>query len=143
MNNNSKDLHRFIEAQKNVYEDVIRELKNGRKKTHWMWFIFPQITGLGRSSTATYYALQNADESQAYLAHPILGARLLECTEIVLTHKGLSALAIFGDIDVMKLRSSLTLFVHIAGPVSVFQQALDKYFDGERDTRTLDILAEL
>jgi uncharacterized protein (DUF1810 family) len=143
MNNNAENLYRFIDAQEDVYHKVIQELRNGKKQSHWMWFIFPQIAGLGYSSTAKYYAIQNVDEARAYLAHPTVGARLLECTEIVVAHKDLSALTIFGDIDEMKLRSSMTLFAHIAGPESVYQQALDKYFDGEQDYRTLDILVNL
>lgn len=143
MNNNAENLYRFIDAQEDVYHKVIQELRNGKKQSHWMWFIFPQIAGLGYSSTAKYYAIQNVDEARAYLAHPTVGARLLECTEIVVAHKDLSALTIFGDIDEMKLRSSMTLFAHIAGPESVYQQALDKYFDGAQDHRTLDILAKL
>ena len=143
MNNNAENLYRFIDAQEDVYHKVIQELRNGKKETHWMWFIFPQIAGLGYSSTAKYYALQNVDEARAYLAHPTVGARLLECTEIVLAHKGISALTIFGNIDEMKLRSSMTLFTHVAGPDSLFQQALDMHFDGEQDHRTLDILAKL
>ena len=143
MNNNAENLYRVIDAQEDVYHKVIQELRNGQKQSHWMWFIFPQIAGLGYSSTAKYYAIQNVDEARAYLAHPTVGARLLECTEIVVAHKDLSALTIFGDIDEMKLRSSMTLFAHIAGPESVYQQALDKYFDGAQDHRTLDILAKL
>ena len=143
MNNNAENLYRFIDAQEDVYHKVIQELRNGKKETHWMWFIFPQIAGLGYSSTAKYYALQNVDEAREYFAHPTVGARLLECTEIVLAHKGISALTIFGNIDEMKLRSSMTLFTHVAGPDSLFQQALDMHFDGEQDHRTLDILAKL
>ena len=143
MNNNAENLYRFIDAQEDVYHKVIQELRNGKKETHWMWFIFPQIAGLGYSSTAKYYALQNVDEARAYLAHPTVGARLLECTEIVLAHKELSALTIFGNIDERKLRSSMTLFTHVAGPDSAFHQALDMLFDGEQDHRTLDILAKL
>jgi uncharacterized protein (DUF1810 family) len=141
MNGNSKDLDRFLDAQENVYHEVLRELQDGAKVTHWMWFVFPQITGLGFSSTSQYYAIKNAEEARNYLAHPILGPRIVECTETLITHEGLSALDIFGGIDEMKFRSSMTLFAQVGGPKSVYQQALDKYFEGEPDHRTLDILA--
>jgi uncharacterized protein (DUF1810 family) len=108
-----------------------------------MWYIFPQIAGLGFSSTAKFYAIQNHCEAQSYLDHPILGKRLLECTKIVLAHNGKSALDIFGDIDAMKFRSSMTLCMSIPGSDAVYQEAIKKYFKGEPDRKTLDILARV
>jgi uncharacterized protein (DUF1810 family) len=137
------DLVRFIDAQQSVYEQALSELRLGRKQSHWMWFIFPQIAGLGRSGTSQYYALRGLDEARAYLSDTVLGARLLECTNVVITIEGRSALDIFGGIDEMKFRSSMTLFSHVAGPESIFQQVLDKYFAGEEDHRTLKILDSL
>ena len=136
----NKDLSRFTEAQRHSYQQALSELREGRKETHWMWFIFPQLAGLGHSSTARYYALTNLDEARAYLADPLLGARLLECTEAVLRLSGKSATDIFGGIDAMKFRSSLTLFAMASGSDSLFRQALDRYFEGEMDTRTLELL---
>ena len=136
----NKDLSRFTEAQRHSYQQALSELRDGRKETHWMWFIFPQLAGLGHSSTARYYALTNLDEARAYLADPLLGARLLECTEAVLRLSGKSATDIFGGIDAMKFRSSLTLFAMASGSDSLFRQALDRYFEGEMDTRTLELL---
>jgi uncharacterized protein (DUF1810 family) len=137
------DLNRFLVAQEDAYNKALQELRASEKYTHWMWFIFPQVTGLGYSSTSQYYALKSLKEAQAYLAHPVLGSRILECTETVMAVVDRSALDIFGDIDELKFHSSMTLFARIAGPKSVYQQALDKYFDGKQDYRTLDILAKL
>lgn len=137
------DLDRFLHAQEGVYSRALGELKDGHKRSHWMWFIFPQIVGLGHSSTAQHYAVKSAAEARAYLAHPVLGARLQECTEAVVAVTGRSALAIFGGIDELKFRSSMTLFGQMAEPGSVYAQALDRYFEGEPDQRTLDILARL
>ena len=108
-----------------------------------MWFIFPQIIGLGFSRISQYYAIKTPEEAREYLVHPILCPRLVQCTETLITHEGLSALDIFGGIDEIKFRSSMTLFAQFGGPESVYQQALDKYFNGESDHRTLDILAGL
>jgi uncharacterized protein (DUF1810 family) len=143
MSDSTDRLGRFINAQNESFEEIIHELKNGEKVTHWMWYIFPQIAGLGQSATAKFYAIQDPSEAQAYLDHPILGKRLLECTQIVISLRGKSALAIFGDVDAMKFRSSMTLFMSVAGSDSVFQEAIEKYFEGEPDHATLDILSGL
>lgn len=134
------DLQRFVSAQDRIYADVLAELRNGHKRTHWMWFIFPQIQGLGFSSTTQYYAIKSAEEARAYLDHPVLGKRLLECTQAVLSVQNRSASAIFGSPDDMKLKSSMTLFDAIAQPGSAFAQVLDRYYQGQRDRKTLDIL---
>ncbi|HYA85586.1 MAG TPA: DUF1810 domain-containing protein [Nitrospirota bacterium] len=133
-------LSRFIRAQDEVYHHVITELKNGTKRTHWMWFIFPQIDGLGHSQTAEYYAIKSIDEARSYLNHPILGSRLIECTKAVLTIEGRSASEIFGYPDNLKLKSSMTLFASVTDPDSLFVRVLSKYFQGERDIRTLQLL---
>jgi uncharacterized protein (DUF1810 family) len=134
------DLHRFVVAQEQVYDQVLDELRQGRKKSHWMWFIFPQVAGLGRSSTARKYAIKSADEARQYLGHPVLGPRLLQCAEAVLAVEGRTASQIFGFPDDLKLRSSMTLFAHVAGQDSVFVRVLDKYFDGAMDPATLEKL---
>lgn len=137
---NPQNLSRFIKAQKSVYSDVLAELKSGRKRTHWMWFIFPQIAGLGFSPTAQLYAIKSLDEAREYLKHPILGARLLECSELVLAVKDRSISDIFGYPDDLKLRSAMTLFSCVAEKDSVFDAVLERYFDGKRDARTLELL---
>ncbi len=137
------DLNRFISAQHEVYNRVLKELKSGMKRTHWMWFVFPQIHGLGHSATAEYYAIKSIEEAQAYLNHPLLGPRLLECAEAVLAVEGRSASQIFGYPDDLKLKSSMTLFASVADSGSLFVRVLDKYFLGERDVRTLQILEKL
>lgn len=134
------NLNRFIEAQKNVYPQVLRELKNGKKTSHWMWFIFPQIEGLGYSSTARYYAIKGITEATEYMAHPILGARLLECSNIILKIEGKTADDIFGYPDNMKLKSSMTLFNSATPQHKVFVNVLEKCFSGEPDEQTLSIL---
>jgi uncharacterized protein (DUF1810 family) len=127
------DLERFVQAQDSggTYQRAVAELRSGRKTTHWMWFIFPQIAGLGRSATAQAYAISDLAEAQAYLAHPILGPRLIECAEIVAAQQGRSAEQIFGGIDAIKLRSSMTLFAHAATDQTIFQQVIDQYYDGQ------------
>ena len=134
------DLNRFLSAQEGVYDRALAELKSGRKRTHWMWYIFPQIDGLGYSATARYYSVKTIEEARQYLDHPVLGKRLLECTEAVVTVKGRSVSEIFGYPDDLKFKSSMTLFEKVAGPDSVFSSALDKYCRGERDTATLSLL---
>ena len=134
------DLHRFVAAQAGVYEDAVDELRDGRKQSHWMWFVFPQLAGLGVSPTARRYAIRGLDEARAYLAHPLLGVRLHECTAIVNALAGRSAQDIFGPPDDAKFRSSMTLFEQAAGQVEPFRRALDKYFGGARDPRTLQLL---
>ena len=136
------ELERFVAAQDHggTYDDAVAELSGGRKRTHWMWFVFPQVAGLGRSGMAQRYAIGSAAEAEAYLAHPVLGARLRRCAEIVAATEGRSAIQIFGDIDATKLRSSMTLFATVAPDEPVFQHVLDRYFDGTPDPSTLQIL---
>ena len=126
------DLERFVRAQESggTYQHAVAELRRGRKTSHWMWFVFPQIAGLGRSAMALAYAINNLAEAQAYLAHPVLGPRLVECAELVASHRGLSAEQIFGGIDAIKLRSSMTLFAHAAPDQEVFGQVIEQYFEG-------------
>ena len=126
------DLERFVRAQDSggTYQRALTELRNGRKTSHWMWFIFPQIAGLGRSAMAQAYAISDLAEAQGYLAHPVLGPRLVECAEILASHSGFTAEHIFGGIDAVKLRSSMTLFAHADPEQAIFQQVIDQYFDG-------------
>lgn len=136
------NLDRFVRAQDPVYREVQGELARGRKQTHWMWFVFPQIAGLGFSAMSQRYAIGSRAEAQAYLAHPLLGARLVESTKLVLAVEGRTINAILGAPDDAKFRSSMTLFGAVSdGPV--FDQALARYFAGERDGATLEILAKL
>jgi uncharacterized protein (DUF1810 family) len=130
-------LDRFVDAQERVWPEVLAELRAGRKTSHWMWFVFPQIAGLGSSPTSVHYAIADAEEARAYLEHPVLGPHLRECAEILLSHTDRSARAVFGDIDAMKLHSSLTLFSRVADD-SLFQAVLDRYFEGRPDRATLD-----
>ncbi len=134
------DLGRFVRAQEGDYERALCEIMGGRKRTHWMWYIFPQIEGLGFSSTAKYYAIKSIAEAKAYLDHPILGPRLRECAEAAVGVEGGSAAEIFGSPDDMKLRSCATLFACVSPPGSVFDRLLAKYYRGERDGRTLQLL---
>jgi uncharacterized protein (DUF1810 family) len=143
--NDAHDLERFVEAQTHCYPRVLEELAAGEKASHWMWFIFPQLRGLGMSSTARRFGLSGLEEARAYLAHPLLGARLRECTRLVLAVEGRSAHEIFGSPDDLKLRSCLTLFAQAAAPSAapdtrVFGEALAKYYGGEPDPRTLELL---
>lgn len=135
------DLHRFIEAQNGIYEQALAELKTGRKRSHWMWFIFPQIAGLGTSPMAEKYAIRSAEEASAYLADPILGSRLLRCVEAILAIKDRSARDIMGSPDDLKLRSSMTLFSAISDHGSPFHKAIDQFYDGKFDERTISILS--
>lgn len=137
----SFDLQRFVEAQAPVWDDVRAELRQARKRSHWMWFVFPQLAALGRSGTAKFYGLSGADEARAYLEHPLLGARLHECCALLLQARDVSARDIFGEIDAMKLRSCLTLFEAVAPQTPIFAQCLDRYFAGERDPLTRGLLA--
>lgn len=139
-NNNPYDLSRFLRAQETIYESVLAELGNGRKQSHWMWFIFPQIEGLGYSSTSKYYSIKSMEEAREYLKHPLLGSRLLKCAETVLAIKGKTALEIFGSPDDIKLRSSMTLFACATESETVFVRVLEKYFDGKPDKRTQTLL---
>jgi len=133
------DLQRFVQAQDGVYDDALAEIKAGRKRTHWMWFVFPQIAGLGFSPTAQRYALSGAAEAKEYLAHPVLGPRLTEIAQAMLAVQGRSAEQILGYPDDLKLRSSMTLFAAVAGDPAVFDAVLARYYDGP-DQRTLDLL---
>jgi uncharacterized protein (DUF1810 family) len=135
------DLGRFTSAQERVYGTVLAELRSGWKRSHWMWYIFPQIAGLGHSSTSQHYAIKSIQEARAYLNHPVLGARLVECAEAVLAVQGRSVSQIFGYPDDMKLKSSMTLFAAVTeDPHSVFFRVLEKYFHGEQDATTLQLL---
>lgn len=134
------DLRRFIEAQQAVYQRVIMELSGGRKRSHWMWFIFPQIAGLGHSAMARRYAIASRGEAMAYLAHPVLGPRLVECTLLVNRIAGKTVGEIFGSPDDMKFRSSMTLFATVAVDCSIFDEALRQYFDSALDPLTLERL---
>ena len=138
---NSYDLSRFVEAQKAVYADALAEITRGRKESHWMWFVFPQLVGLGHSAMAQRYGITAIDEARAYLAHPVLGPRLEECMEAALRVEGRTATEIFGKPDDMKLQSCATLFATITPPGSVFDRLLARYYDGARDERTLRLLA--
>lgn len=133
------DLDRFTSAQQAVYESVRAELRNGRKRTHWIWFIFPQVDGLGHSSTAQRYAIKSRDEAVAYLATPLLAVRLVECTKLVLAVPEKPAHDIFGSPDDMKFRSSMTLFEAVGGG-NLYRQAIDRFYGGEPDPATLAIL---
>jgi uncharacterized protein (DUF1810 family) len=140
------DLERFVRAQNPIYRNVMDELRAGRKTSHWMWFIFPQIKGLGSSPTAQRYAIESRDEAEAYLQHKILGARLIECTQVVLAARGVSVDEIFGYPDNLKFHSSMTLF-SVSAPSSeppwdVFYRALEAYFGGRKDEATLKRLTE-
>jgi uncharacterized protein (DUF1810 family) len=138
---NTFDLERFVEAQGPVYETALAELRAGLKRSHWMWFIFPQVAGLGMSVMSQRFAISGADEAAAYLAHPVLGARLIECCEALLSLEGRTAHDIFGSPDDMKLRSSMTLFAAVPDAPSVFNADLDRYFNGQPDERTRSILS--
>ena len=135
------DLGRFVEAQARDYDTALAELRAGRKYTHWIWYVLPQLRGLGTSRFSMRYGIASLDEARAYLAHPVLGARLRECVRAIDTHEGTSARAILGDVDAMKYRSCLTLFKSAAGGETLFREALDRFFDGEEDAGTLAMLA--
>ncbi len=134
------DLDRFVQAQQGVYARALAEVRDGRKRSHWMWFVFPQFRGLGYSETSRRYAVKSLAEAEAYLRHPVLGPRLVECAEAALGVEGRSALEVFGSPDDMKLRSCATLFARASPPGSVFHRLLDKYFEGRPDGETLRLL---
>ena len=134
------DLQRFVDAQEHAYERALSEITSGRKRSHWMWFIFPQLEGLGISSISRQYAIKSLAEARAYLAHPLLGPRLLECAKAALAAHPSSALELFGSPDDMKMRSCATLFACVSSQDSVFSQLINKYFDGKPDERTLQLL---
>ena len=133
-------LDRFVLAQERNYADAEREIAQGRKVSHWMWYVFPQLRGLGRSNFAQLYGLVGAEEAEAYLAHPVLGPRLVHMMGLMLTHEGQAPEGILGGIDAMKLRSSATLFAELPDADPVFQQVLDAFYDGRRCDRTLALL---
>ena len=134
------DLEHFVAAQEGVYPQALAELRAGQKRSHWMWFVFPQFAGLGTSPMAVRYAIGSADEAQAYLAHPVLGLRLREGVAAMLAHKGARPEAILGGIDALKFRSSLTLFEAVAEEPAPFAEALEAFYGGVRDGRTLALL---
>ena len=134
------DLNRFVEAQRSTYDSALAELRSGRKRSHWMWYIFPQLAGLGRSAMSRQFAIANADEAKAYLEHALLGPRLVECATAVLETEGRSAYEIFGSPDDLKLHSSATLFGRVSPPRSVFSRLLAKYFGGREDEQTVRLL---
>ena len=131
------DLNRFLVGQAPMFDVALSEIRAGRKQSHWMWFIFPQLAGLGTSPISQHYAIKNASEAEAYLRHPVLGPRLVECAEAVLGIEGRTAREIFGAPDDAKLRSSATLFAHVSPPGSVFERLLERYFPEGPDSRTL------
>ena len=133
-------LDRFLDAQRSDYAAALAEVRRGRKTSHWMWYIFPQIAGLGQSSTARYYSIRDLEEAREYYAHPVLGQRLREISGALLELRGSDPVAVFGGIDSMKLKSSMTLFAVAAPDDPLFQQVLDKYYGGEQDVLTLRIL---
>ena len=133
-------LDRFLDAQRGDYAVALAEVRRGRKTSHWMWYIFPQIAGLGQSSTARYYSIRDLEEAREYYAHPVLGQRLREISGALLELRGSDPVAVFGGIDSMKLKSSMTLFAMAAPDDPIFQQVLDKYYGGEQDALTLRIL---
>jgi uncharacterized protein (DUF1810 family) len=140
--NDEYGLERFVDAQDDgaTYQHAAEELRRGQKTSHWIWFIFPQIAGLGRSPTSRHYAISSLEEARRYLSHPVLGPRLLECSEIVASTEHRTALQIFGAIDAQKLRSSMTLFMRAAPEQLVFQQVLDRYFEGSPDAATDELI---
>jgi len=135
------DLQRFLAAQAEVYECALGELRRGRKESHWIWYIFPQVAGLGPSSMAQRYAIQSRDEAIDYLNHPVLGRRLRECCKALLTHAGKRAEDIMGNLDDLKLRSSMTLFAAVSDSDSIFNRVLDAFYAGQMDERTITFLS--
>jgi uncharacterized protein (DUF1810 family) len=136
------DLQRFVTAQKDLYPQALREIRNGCKASHWMWFVFPQMRGLGASATSRHFGISSRDEARAYLAHPILGPRLVEVAEAFMAVGAPSAHEVFGSPDDMKLKSCATLFAAVSRPGSVFERLLEQYYGGERDKQTLALLAQ-
>ena len=136
------DLERFVSAQADMYETALQELKKGRKRSHWIWYIFPQLRGMGRSTTAHFYGIENLEEARAYLAHPILGQRLKACCEAMLLHQDKTAIGILGETDAMKLRSSMTLFALVSEENSLFHQVLAQFYEGRFDGWTLELIQQ-
>ncbi|KQR71217.1 DUF1810 domain-containing protein [Pedobacter sp. Leaf176] len=140
MSSSEKKLERFVQAQEKSYQDALAELKSGRKRSHWMWYVFPQIKGLGFSEMARFYAIEDIKEAEDYLAHPVLGKRLIEITQVLIELNEDDANKVFGYPDDMKLKSSMTLFANINRTDPVFLQVIDKYFHGKQDVATLRII---
>ena len=140
MPENTYQLQRFVVAQEGIYEQALVELKREKKRTHWIWYVFPQLDGLGSSPTARFYVIKSIDEAKAYLLHPVLGPRLIECAEALLAIQGKTATEILGFPDDLKLRSSATLFSTVSEPDSVFSRIIDQYFHCNPDQKTLDLL---
>ncbi|WP_040339824.1 DUF1810 domain-containing protein [Candidatus Blastococcus massiliensis] len=130
-------LQRFVDAQRDTYDRALAELRAGAKRSHWMWFVLPQVAGLGRSATAQHFAISGLDEARAYLAHPVLGPRLTECARALLDLGTTDPVAVLGSVDAQKLRSSMTLFAHADPDQPVFREVLDRYFAGNEDDATL------
>jgi uncharacterized protein (DUF1810 family) len=137
------NLNRFVQAQERDYERALSELRLGRKQSHWMWYVFPQLDGLGSSPITKLYSIKSEDEAHAYVKHPTLGPRLVECAEAILSVDGKSAREILGSPDDLKLKSCATLFAYVSPPGSVFERILEKFYAGERDAATLRLLASL
>ncbi len=137
------NLNRFLTAQEGAYEAALREVRDGRKLSHWMWFVFPQIVGLGRTATSQTYAIKSREEAVAYLGHPVLGERLREISKALLSVNGKTAHEIFGTPDDLKLRSSMTLFKSVSADNDVFLRVLEQYYGGEEDPQTVRILGEM
>jgi uncharacterized protein (DUF1810 family) len=140
METDSHNLQRFVDAQENTYQQALSELRRGKKQTHWIWYIFPQVAGLGSSSMAERYAIKSSAEAVAYAEHDILGARLRECTQALLAHEGRDIDDIMGFPDNLKLKSSMTLFAAISPPGSIFETVLDQFFGGQSDEKTVSFL---
>lgn len=138
--NSNKDLTRFLEAQNQMYLNALEEIKNGKKRSHWMWFVFPQIKGLGKSETASFYGIADLDHAEAYLEHPVLGKHLIEIATALLNVRNKTATDIFGSPDDIKLRSSMTLFSQVSNADPVFLAVIEKYFNGNPDERTTALL---
>ena len=134
------NLQRFIDAQARDYRAALAEIRAGRKRSHWMWYVFPQFHGLGFSSTTVHFSIKSADEARAYLDHPLLGSRLRECVDALLALDGCSAHQVFGSPDDLKLKSSMTLFARVSPEGSVFEQVIDRYYDGQQDRMTIELL---
>ena len=133
-------LDRFLEAQERMYETALKEIKNGKKRSHWMWYIFPQLRGLGESRMSYVYGINGLEEAKAYLEHPVLSARLIEITKALVTHKGKDIYDIMGDIDDMKLKSSMTLFALVSEYDSVFHKVLNQFYDSRKDMHTIELI---
>lgn len=137
-----KNLQRFIDAQENDYAIALSEIKKGKKQSHWMWYIFPQIRGLGSSETSKFYAIKNIHEAEEFLNHPVLGNRFIEICKVLINLESNDSHNILGSLDDMKLHSSMTLFSSLSDPNPVFQKVLDKFFDGKKDVKTLHLIKE-